>query len=83
MVNSLNLKEKITLSTDGVCHDALVPYCKSATSFIFPTREDCLGVAALEAIQCGVPVVAASVGGIPDIDYGVNGILVRPDEPLG
>jgi glycosyltransferase involved in cell wall biosynthesis len=82
MVNSLNLREKVTFSTEGVDYDSLAQYYKSATLFVLPTRGECLGVVVLEALCCGLPVVATSVGGIPDmIDDGVNGILVQPDDP--
>lgn len=42
-----------------------------------PARREGLGLALLEAMSCGVPVVAAPSGGIPDIvDSGVEGLLV-------
>lgn len=83
MVNSLDLNKRVAFITDGSDYDSLASYYKSATLFVLPTREDCLGVVILEALHCGIPVIATSVGGIPDmIENGINGILVRPDEPL-
>jgi glycosyltransferase involved in cell wall biosynthesis len=46
---------------------------------VHPAEMEGLGVALLQAAACGVPVVATTAGGIPDIVRdGVNGILVPP-----
>jgi glycosyltransferase involved in cell wall biosynthesis len=82
MTKKLNVEEKVTFVTNFVDYGTLASYYKSATLFVFPTREDSLGVVILEALHCGLPVIATSVGGIPDmIEDGVNGILVKPDDP--
>lgn len=45
---------------------------------VLPSREEGFSIAALEAMGCGLPLVATSVGGLPDITVGR---LVEPENP--
>lgn len=50
--------------------------------FVLPARQEGLGVAALEAMAMGRPVVASRVGGLGEaVQHEVNGLLVPPDDP--
>jgi N-acetyl-alpha-D-glucosaminyl L-malate synthase BshA len=61
--------------------DQVVPLLSSADVFLLPSGQESFGLAALEAMACGVPVVASRVGGLPEvISHGVNGFLHVPDD---
>ena len=53
---------------------------RGARAAILPIVSDAAGLAATEAIACGTPVVASSIGALTDL-VGGAGILVEPRDP--
>lgn len=45
----------------------IVDYLSAADVLLLPSEQESFGLAALEAMACEVPVVASSVGGVPEV----------------
>jgi len=62
----------------------LPPYLAAADLMLLPSESESFGLAALEAMACGTPVVASAIGGLPEvIDDGQDGILLPPQDLAG
>jgi N-acetyl-alpha-D-glucosaminyl L-malate synthase BshA len=60
--------------------ESFVELLAAADVFLLPSEQESFGLAALEALSCGVPVVASNIGGIPEqVDDGSTGYLA----PMG
>ncbi|HUN58576.1 MAG TPA: glycosyltransferase family 4 protein, partial [Candidatus Binataceae bacterium] len=58
------------------------PILAALNLFVMPSIAEGLGVASLEAMSCGLPVVASAVGGLRDlVQNRVTGLLVPPADP--
>lgn len=63
----------------GYCpREKLPEYLSAADAFILPSMAESFGMVFVEAMACGLPIIAAETGGIPDYVHAENGILVRP-----
>lgn len=52
--------------------------------FLLPSEQESFGLAALEAMACGVPVIASNVGGLPElIEPGKSGYLLPMGDVAG
>jgi glycosyltransferase involved in cell wall biosynthesis len=57
-------------------------WLERATLLVHPARWEGFGLAVLEAMLAGLPVVAANVSSLPELVVdGETGLLVRPDDP--
>ncbi|MEZ0216431.1 MAG: glycosyltransferase family 4 protein [Rariglobus sp.] len=63
--------------------DLLHAWMGTATVFTAPSRYESFGLVYPEAMRLGLPIVATSAGGIPDvIEHDVTGLLVPPGEAV-
>jgi N-acetyl-alpha-D-glucosaminyl L-malate synthase BshA len=72
-VKDHNLTEDVVFMGNQSSVEKILP---CADLFLLPTQEESFGLAALEAMSCGVPVIGADSGGLPElVSHTVNGYL--------
>jgi D-inositol-3-phosphate glycosyltransferase len=63
-------------------HEMLSTYFRAADACVVPSHSESFGLVALEAAACGIPVVAAAVGGLTTIvQHRTTGFLVEGRDP--
>lgn len=79
LTRQLELSERVRFLHDEEYSSSLLG---RADLFVLPSETESFGLAALEALASGVPVVATAVGGIPEVVRdGETGLLVPRADP--
>lgn len=81
LVDELGLAGRVTF-VPALLHEALADYYNAADVCVVPSYYESFGMVALEAMACGVPVIASAVGGLPEtVRDGESGLLVSDNTP--
>ncbi len=82
LVQKLGLAGNVILHSDPSRKQVIASYT-AADIYALPSRSEGLPVALLEAMASGLPIVAASVGGVDELVFhGKNGFLSLPEDPV-
>jgi glycosyltransferase involved in cell wall biosynthesis len=77
----LGVGERLVLR-GRVARDGMAPLLRSADVVVCPPWYEPFGIVPLEAMACGVPVVATAVGGqIDSVVHGLTGLHVAARDP--
>ncbi|WP_224364566.1 N-acetyl-alpha-D-glucosaminyl L-malate synthase BshA [Hyalangium versicolor] len=72
-LGELGLEERVAFLGN---QEDFVELLAACDAFLLPSEKESFGLAALEALSCGVPVVASDIGGVPElVSHGETGYL--------
>ncbi|HPI36812.1 MAG TPA: N-acetyl-alpha-D-glucosaminyl L-malate synthase BshA [Ignavibacteriaceae bacterium] len=75
LCRELNLCEKVMFLGK---QEALTDILNASDVFLIPSQSESFGLAALEAMACGIPVISSSVGGLPElVVHNQNGFIAE------
>lgn len=80
LAKKLNLNKRVEFVGKKTGDDLIREY-KSSHLFVLPSSSEGQPLTLLEAMACGLPIIATKTGGIPEIvKDNVNGLLVPPND---
>lgn len=82
LIDSLGLAERIDIPEQPVKYEDMQPYYTQALVTIMPSHYEGFGIALIESMASGTPVVASDIPGINEVViHGLSGLLVPPYSP--
>jgi glycosyltransferase involved in cell wall biosynthesis len=83
MTRNLKLGDRVSFAGWISNRSELRRFLSQATVFVMPSLSEGIPRVLIEAMSCGLPIVATNVGGIPEfVVDGVNGLLVSPRDEI-
>ena len=80
-IKAEGLHDQVHICPPVTGSDKLAAY-RWADVFVYPSYDEGMPMAVIEAMASGLPVIATRVGGLPDlVTEGVNGLLVQAGHP--
>lgn len=81
LTQKLHLEDRVHFAKN---RDDIVNMLHACDIFCLPSKEEGIGMAALEAMEAGLPLVTSNVQGIADfMEDGVTGFSFDPDDVMG
>jgi N-acetyl-alpha-D-glucosaminyl L-malate synthase BshA len=81
LARELGVEELATFLGNVAAVETVLPIGKV---MLLPSDSESFGLAALEAMACGVPVIGAAAGGLPEVvEHGVTGFLLPVGDAEG
>ena len=77
LVNQLGLNDRVRF-TGEISYEDVARLVRSSSAFVSFSNYENQPCSILEALCCGLPVIATRVGGIPEIINQQNGLLIEP-----
>jgi len=77
IVKEIELLDYIVFA-GGIPHERLGPVYKNAEVFVYPSSVESFGLPILEAMVCGIPVIASNRMSVPEV-AGDAALIVNPD----
>lgn len=78
IVNEYQINESV-IFTGKISPEEIQNYYQMADIFVLPSYTEGLPLVVVEAMACGLPIVASCVGGIPEVvENNENGFLISP-----
>jgi len=84
LAQKLKIPKDSIIFTGRLSEQELKELYAAADIIVIPSIYEPFGIVALEAMACGKPIVASACGGLLDIiKHGINGLTVKPHDPVG
>lgn len=81
MVRDLHLQGRVEF-LGAIARNQIASYYRGSDVLVIPSRSEAFSLVAIEAMACGMPIIATRVGGLTEvIDDGINGVLVSANAP--